>query len=232
MPEGPSNVEIAHHLHEHGHPGDHDESAAKRRETIFEIFEVALLAVVAIATAWSGYQSALWDGRSAKLYGTSSRIRIQATQTGTRAGQEQLYDATTVNSWLQAKLTGESDLASEFENRFRLEFRPAFNAWLATNPLTNPHAPPGPLFMPQYRNAASDRAAALDRHASDVFEEGSHARETGDKYVRTTVLLATVLFLIAVSQRFAIFTVRTVLLVVGLALLGVALYSISTYPRL
>jgi hypothetical protein len=232
MPEGPSNVEIAHHLQEHGKSGEHERSHARRRETIIEIAEAVLLAVVAIATAWSGYQSALWDGHSAKLYGTSSRIRIQATQAGTRAGQEQLYDATTVNSWLQAKLTGDNRLAGEYEKRFRLEFRPAFDAWLATNPLNNRHAPPGPAFMPQYRNELADRAAALDKRASGVFEEGTHARETGDKYVRTTVLLATVLFLIAVSQRFAIFTVRTVLLVVALVLLGVAINSIVTYPRL
>lgn len=232
MPEGPSNVEIAHHLHEHGKSGGHEESHARRRETIIEIAEAVLLAVVAIATAWSGYQSALWDGHSAKLYGTSSRIRIQATQAETRAGQEQLYDATTVNSWLQAKLTGDNRLASKFEERFRIEFRPAFNAWLATNPLNNPHAQPGPSFMPQYRNALAEQSAALDKHASEAFEEGSHARETGDKYVRTTVLLATVLFLIAVSQRFAVFTVRTVLLIVALLLLGVAINSVVRYPRL
>ena len=232
MPEGPSNVEMAHRLHEHGHPDEHEASGARRRQTLIEILEAVLLAVVAIATAWSGYQSARWDGRSAELYGTSSRIRIQATQAGTRAGQEQLYDATTVNSWLQAKLTGDNRLARRYEERFRLEFRPAFQAWLATTPLSNPHAPPGPVFMPEYRNARADQSAALDKQASEVFEEGSHARETGDKYVRTTVLLATVLFLIAVSQRFSIFTVRTVLLVIALVLLGLAINSIATYPRL
>ncbi|MFL5877312.1 MAG: hypothetical protein ACJ75Q_08705 [Gaiellaceae bacterium] len=227
MPES-SNIEIAHRVHEGGEKQAHH----RRHQVAIEVGEAFLLALVAIATAWSGYQSALWDGRSAELYGTSSRIRIQATQNTTRAGQEQLYDATTFNFWLQARLTGDAQLARDYEKRYRVEYRPAFRAWLATNPFVNPRAPPGPILMPQYHNALLERGAELNTRASDVFEEGAHARETGDKYVRTTVLLATVLFLIALSQRFGVFRLRVALLCVALVLLGIAVTSIGTYPRL
>ena len=229
MPEGPSNVELAHHVHERG---EARERQGWRFETVVEIGEAILLAAVAIATAWSGYQSALWDGRSAELYGTSSRIRVTATKDQTRAGQQQLYDATTFNFWLQAKLTGKTELANAYVNRFRLEYRPAFRAWLALDPFTSSRAPPGPIFMPQYRNALLEQSAREDKHASVVFEQGAHAREVGDKYVRATVLLATVLFLIAVSQRFGLFRVRVLLLAIAVVLLAVALTSIATYPRL
>jgi hypothetical protein len=228
VPES-SNIEIAHRVHE---GGEHHAAHRRRHEVAIEVGEALLLALVAVTTAWSGYQLALWDGQSAKLYGTSSRIRIEATQNTTRAGQEQLYDATTFNFWLQAKLTGNAQLAQDYEKRFRVEYRPAFRAWLATDPFVNPRAPPGPILMPQYHNALLERGAELNTRASDVFEEGAHARETGDKYVRTTVLLATVLFLIAISQRFGIFRLRVALLAVGLVLLAVALTSIATYPRL
>jgi hypothetical protein len=227
MPEGPSNVEIAHHIHERAH-----ERGQRHHETLIEILEVLLLAVVAVATAWSGYQSALWDGRSAKLYATSSRIRIQATQDETRGGQEQVYDGTTFNFWLQAKLTRNEKLAADYQKRFRPEYRPAFRAWLALDPLNNPQAPPWPIYMPQYRNALVNRGAEQNTRASAVFDQAVSARETGDKYVRTTVLLATVLFLIAISQRFGLFRVRIALMLVALALLGIALNSIATYPRL
>jgi hypothetical protein len=227
MPEGPSNVEIAHHIHERAH-----EHAQGQHEILVEILEVLLLAVVAVATAWSGYQSALWDGQSAKLYGASSRIRIDATQNQTRGGQEQVYDGTTFNFWLQATLTGNEKLAADYEKRFRPEYRPAFRAWLALDPLNNPRAPPWPIYMPQYTNALNDRGAEQNAHASAVFDRAAGARETGDKYVRTTVLLATVLFLIAISQRFGLFKVRIALILVALVLLGLALSSIATYPRL
>ncbi len=232
MPEG-ANVEIAHELHERGQEREQTEEKHKRRVDLFvEIAEAFLLALVAVGTAWSGYQSALWDGESAKLYGTSSRTRFQATGNESRGGQQQLYDATTFNFWLQAKLTGNEKLAADFQKRFRPEYRPAYRAWLATNPFNNPHASPGPIFMPQYHNALLARSAQQDKRASSVFVRAVHARETGDKYVRTTVLLATVLFLIAVSQRFALFKVRVGLLVVALVLLVVALNNILTYPRL
>jgi len=228
MPEG-QTIEVAHHLHERG---ERPERSERRREVAIEVGEAILLAFVAIATAWSGYQSALWDGQSAKLYGTSSRIRIAASQKETRGGQEQVYDGTTFNFWLREKLAGDTRVARAYEKRFRPEYRPAFHAWLATSPFTNPDAPAGPIYMPQYHNALLEQGARLDKQASHVFEQGARAREIGDKYVRTTVLLATVLFLIAVSQRFGLFKVRVVLLAVSLILMVISLASIAGYPRL
>jgi len=230
MPEG-SNIEIAHQVYEAGEHR-HAPGGRRRHEIAIEIGEAFLLALVAIATAWSGYQSALWDGHSAKLYGTSSRIRSLATQATTRGGQNQLYDATTFNFWLQASLTHNSKLAIGYEKRFRPEYRPAFRAWLATHPFTNPHAPAGPIFMPQYHNTALARGVARNAQASEVFQQGVEARETGEKYVRTTVLLATVLFLIALSQRFGLFKVRAALLLVAVTLLVISLVAIANYPRL
>ena len=228
MPES-SNIEIAHRVHE---SGEHHGALRRRHEVAIEVGEAFLLALVAIATAWSGYQSALWDGRSTRLYGESSRIRIQATQSTTGGGQEQLYNATTFNFWLQARLKHDARLAGLYEKRFLPEYRPAFRAWLATRPFVDPRAPAGPISMPQYRNAKLERGAQLNAHASEVFEQGAHARETGEKYVRTTVLLATVLFLIALSQRFGLFRLRLGLLAVALVLLGISVVAIVRYPRL
>jgi len=201
------------------------------RGSLVEIGEAILLALVAVATAWTGYQAARWDGDSAKLYGTSSRIRIEATQADTRGGQEQLYDATTFSFWLEARLKDERRLAEEYESRFRPEYRPAFQAWLATDPFTNPDAPAGPMLMPQYRNGELEQAARLNAQASGVFGQAADARATGDKYVRATVLLATVLFLLAVSQRFRHFRVRVGLLGGPRIIKTKTIGTIATYPR-
>jgi hypothetical protein len=59
MPEG-MNVEISHQLTEQE---EEKEKRKARWEVVVEIIEVAVLAIVAIATAWSGYQAARWDGQ-------------------------------------------------------------------------------------------------------------------------------------------------------------------------
>jgi type VI protein secretion system component VasF len=41
--------------------------AVSHTEKRFEIFATVLLAVAALATAWSGYQASLWDGIQSRL---------------------------------------------------------------------------------------------------------------------------------------------------------------------
>jgi hypothetical protein len=212
-------------------PTEADGHAKRRFGEGVEIAEAFLLALVAIATAWSGYQAARWDGRETELYGQSSRLRITATMAQTAAGQQQLYDALTLNGWLAATLNGNRRLAAAYSARFRPEYRPASHAWLATNPLRNPAAPLGPAYMPEYHNANAARAAALEHEATNRFDAGTSARAIADKYVRTTVLLATVLFLIALSQRFSFMPVRAALIGVSLLVLAFAVGSLASYPR-
>jgi len=223
--EGPlSKVEVAHHLHEHGsHRGE------QRRRTL-EIVEAVLLAIVAIATAWSGYQAAKWSGHQSELYGETNKLRVQADLLATSGGQQKLYDTTNFNAWLQSVTSGDTHSAALLRRRFRPEYESAFVAWMRLDPFHNPKAPPGPIFMPQYHNALTERAARLEARADALFDEGTKARNQGDDYVRNTVLLATVLFLAALAQRFTVEKVRIALLCVGGVILVVALYAVATYP--
>src|SRR5207237_8720532 len=84
--------------------GDHlrQHRAGSVRGLAIELVEGLLLAVVAVATAWSGYQSTLWDSRSAASYGQSSKLRIQSQGAQATAGQETLYDSSTFYAWLTA----------------------------------------------------------------------------------------------------------------------------------
>jgi hypothetical protein len=202
-----------------------------RREGLIEVGEAILLALVAIATAWSGYQTGKWDGRQASLYSLSSKYRVEADSATTRSGQQRLYDTSTFGFWLQEKAAGNEEDAKLFERRFRPEYRAPFRAWLALDPLHNSKAPPGPIFMPQYRNREEELARARNAQATAAFAAGTHAREEGDRYLRNTVLLATVLFLTALAQKFRLHSVRLGLLVLCGVLLTIALVFIVTYPR-
>ncbi len=227
MPEGGgSNIEVAHHLTEH------NEESGPRMPQAVEVAEAIVLALVAITTAWSGYQAALWTGHQSKLYGLASKQRVQAARAAASANDDRLYNATTVAQWLQAETDGKKKLADLYERRFLPEFRPAFEAWKKTDPVNNANAPPGPFYMPEYRNSKAEEADRLTGQASDTFEQGDEARHHADDYVRETVMLATVLLLTAISQRFKIRGVRIGLIVLAGALLSLSIYHIVHLPRI
>ncbi|HSY10981.1 MAG TPA: hypothetical protein VK976_02220 [Verrucomicrobiae bacterium] len=227
MPEGAggSNIEVAHHL------SHHHEAPQSRAHEVLEIVEAIVLALVAITTAWSGYQAALWTGHQSELYGIASKLRVQAQGAETTANQQRLYNASTVAQWLTAEAQGQKKLADLFERRFLPEFAPAFQAWKKTDPLNNPNAPVGPQSMPEYRNTKTDEAAKLNEQAAEAFEQGNVARSHSDEYVRVTVTLATVLLLLSVSQRFKTHGVRVGLVVVAGLLLLLPIYRIIMLPR-
>lgn len=229
MPEGGgSNVEVAEHLSHHHHHQDRPDSIAHE---LLEVIEAIVLAIVAITTAWSGYQAALWTGHQSELYGIASKLRIQASAAATAANQERLYNASNVAEWLRAEAEGQQKLAGIFERRFLPEFRPAFEAWKKTDPLNNPNAPAGPQLMTEYHSSRTEQAAKLDDEATETFEKGNLARQHSDDYVRVTVALATVLLLMAISQRFKFHAVRVGLAVVATLLLLIPVYRILMLPR-
>src|SRR5512133_3989657 len=92
---------------------------SQARFEAIEIVEAFILALVAVATAWSGYQAAQWAGRRAEQYAEASRLRVSAEGLATLAGQERIYDSDTFNSWLAAKLDGKEEAAEFLERRFR-----------------------------------------------------------------------------------------------------------------
>lgn len=227
MPEsvGGTNIEVAHHLSEHS------EASHSRAHEILEIVEAIVLAIVAIATAWSGYQAALWTGHQSELYANADTLRIEAEAAATAANQERLYDASTVAEWLKAEAQGQDKLADLFERRLLPEFRAAFAAWKQTDPLHNPNAPAGPQLMQQFHSSKTEEASRLSEQSARTFEQGNVARRRSDEYVRATVTLATVLLLMAISQRFKTHGVRVALAIIAALLLCLPVYHILRLPR-
>jgi hypothetical protein len=203
------------------------------RFEVIEIVEALILALVAVATAWSGYQAAEWAGKRAENYAEASRLRVTAEGFATLAGQERIYDSETFNSWLTAKLDGKNEAADFFERRFRDEYRTAFAAWMSKDPFNNAQAPPGPIFMPEYHNAKHEQFLASNKQAADVTDQGTKSGETGDQYVRITVLLATVLLITAIGQRFRFKTVRIAFMILAFLLLCLPLWQLLVLlPRI
>jgi hypothetical protein len=233
MPEGNINAEVAEHLREHGAHEERDgHQPSRRRIEAIEILEAILLAVVALATALSGYQAALFDGESAKEYATASRLRVEASNASLTANQQLAYNAGNVTSWIEATNAGDTHLADVLSRRFLPYFKPAFDAWVETDPLNNPDAPAGPTEMPEFEDPLTEKAVELNEEASHAFDLGVENRLTGEDYVRVTVILAAALFLIAIGQRFKIRGVRYSVNAVAGVLLVYCVVLIVTYPHI
>jgi hypothetical protein len=229
VPEGLSAVEVGKELGEHAkHASPHQ--AVDRRDRIVSIAEAVLLAVVTVVAAWSGYTAAKWGTESSLKLAEASATRTKAN----RAFQESLslrtLDASTFNTWFGARIAGNEEGARVAIKRFRPQYRRAFNAWLATKPFTNPNAPPSPQSMPQYKPTGAVTAQQFDAQADADYSDGQHAAKTSDDYIRTTVILASVLFLVGISSHFPIRAARIVLIGMGTALLVFAAVQILTLP--
>ena len=85
--------------------------------------------------------------------------------------------------------------------------------------------------MAEYKNSTLEEAAKLNEQATEAFDHGTRDRQHSDEYVRVTVTLATVLLLIAISQRFTTRAVRVGLLLLATFLLCFPVYRIFTLPR-
>src|SRR5512133_3977699 len=174
----------------------HDEG---RRLHRLELLSTILLAVAAVATAWSTYQSNQWRGETAANYSKATAARIQSSAASTRAGQLTQIDIATFIQWVNAYVAGKPDLAQFYRRRFRAEFEPAFAAWLATKPRTNHAAPLSPFAMPQYRVSEAVKSERLNTAAGVHADAAATSNQRADNYVLAVVLFAASLFFAGIS---------------------------------
>ena len=196
-------------------PTQSTQSSTDRR---LEIVAALILGFTALATAWSGYQASLWGGIQSSNYTQASGSRTNAAQARNDANQYRLADLSVFESYVDAAIDGDEELADFYRVRFRDDFVPAFEAWIALDPLNIAAAPSSPLGMEEYELPQDQEAAALEARADALFEEGEEANAHSDTYTLTTVLFAATLFFAAISERFEYVRVRKFLL--GLAAVG------------
>lgn len=166
-----------------------------------EIGATLLLSVSALGTSWAGYQASLWSGNQIELSYDASAIRTRATRATTKAGLERSVDVALFTSWLEAYARNDTLYAAFLRRRFRREFIPAFEAWIATKPAKTPNAPLTPFAMPEYRLVADDSALQLDRLADTAANLGIQANRRSDAYVLDAVLFATAMVFGGAAQQ-------------------------------
>jgi hypothetical protein len=233
VPEGLSTAEVGKEITEHRHHAGHDDDHAHgtaRHDRVVSIVEAALLSIVALLAAWSGYSAAKWGTESSLSLAKASAARSKASLAEVQATQIRTLDSVSFNAAETAFAAHNTKLFAVALRRLRPGYRPAVNAWLATHPLTNPKAPPGPSYMPQYVIPQDAQAQRFNTQSDASFSEGATAASTADKYVRLTVLLAAVLFLVGIGSRFPMRQGRYLLVAIAGLLLALSVGQLSTLP--
>ncbi len=229
MSEGLSAVEAGRGVAEHG-ASEKRHGSHEHRDRAISIAEAILLSIVTLMAAWSGYAAAKWSTESRVILAEASAARTNASRATLEAMALMNFDSSAFEAWFSAYTARNAEAMDVAERRFRPEFGVAFDAWRATNPETNAVAPRGPTYMPDYKRPGLDEANALDERAERLFAAGADAGETADKYVRTTVFLASVLFLVGISSHFPVRGGRYALVGLGAVLLIASLTQLAQLP--
>jgi len=195
-----------------------------------ELVATVLLALATVATAWSGYQASRWNGEQAKAFSRANAARIESTRASSLADAQTQIDVATFTQWANAYALGEELLADFYFRRFREEFAPAVNAWVATRPLRNPDAPLTPFVMPQYELAARQEAEQLEQDAETFAAEARRNVQRATNYVLGVVLFATSLFFAGMSAKLRTQRLRIVLLAFGVVVFAGTAVWIATSP--
>jgi hypothetical protein len=231
VPEGLSPAEVGKEIAEHKkHDLTDGDEGHGHRDRWLSIIEAVLLSIVAVLAAYSGYAAAKWGTESSVTLAKASAARTKANRSDLEAVVIRTADSASFNAWFTAFTAGNANAERLAAKRMRPGYQPAFKAWLATDPAHNTHAPPGPAYMPQYMISQDTESKAYDATADAAFTEGADAGATADKYIRDTVFLATVLFLVGISGHFRVRYARLGLIGVGALLLIFAVIQLLGLP--
>jgi hypothetical protein len=195
-----------------------------------ELVATALLAVATVATAWSGYQANRWSGEQAKAAARSNAARIESTRASNVANRQVQIDVSLFTQFVDAYAREETELATFYRKRFREEFKPAFEAWVATTPRTNPNAPLTPFELRQYRLEATEEADRLEATADAFAAKARTYIQRSSNYILAVVLFASALFFAGISTKLTIPAARLVIVGLGCAIFLGTLVWVATSP--
>ena len=184
------------------------------RDRLVSIAEAVLLSIVALMAAWSGYAAAKWS--------TESRVGLaEASAARTKANRANLEAIDLGTSTPRPSRRGSPPTPSTTSRRWPLR---SIASVPSSASRSTPGAPRSPRRIPT-RLGARPTCRSIDSRGSRSRRRWTSRRmrpsprrergETSDKYVRTTVFLASVLFLVGISTHFPLRSGRYALVGLG-----------------
>ena len=197
-------------------------ATASRKKEWHDITAVALLSIVAVLTAWCGFESSKWGGEMSIAFSQASSNRVQASDARSASRDAFQLDAMVFAQWLVAKENGDEDLAAYLEGVFSPQLKPAFAAWDGVTKT--------PFGLPEYVPAGTEEADEFTAKADEAYARALENNQRGDNYSLLTVMFALVLFLTAMSQRTGPEWAQRTLLFVGIGVAVAGVVILATFP--
>jgi hypothetical protein len=201
-----------------------------RAERRIDIAATVLLALATLATAWAGYQSSRWHSEQAKAQAKATASRIEAARSAGVANRQVQVDIALFTEWVDARARDEAELAEFYRARFTDRLRPAFQAWIATDPFDDVDAPSSPFTMDAYELQSNKDADALEATATSAAAEAAEAIDSADRYVLAVVLFAACLALAGLSTRLGLLGARAAILTLGCLVFAGTVIWVATFP--
>ena len=196
--------------------------AERPRKEWHEFTAVIVLSVVAVLTAWCGFEASKWGGEMSIAFSQASSNRIKASDAASASRDAFQLDALVFSEWLLADHAGDTEQAAYLESLFSDQLEVAFAAWDRKTKT--------PFGLPEYVPAGTEQAAEYTEKADAAYALALVNNQRGDNYSLLTVMFALVLFLTAMSQRKGPDWAQRTLLVVAIVVAVAGVVILATFP--
>ena len=174
-----------------------------------------VLGLVVVVSSWCGYQHELWSSALTFELKQANTAHREFTTAELKERQGLIFDINAFTGYVDAVYNGNQELSEYYRKNFRPEMKPAFDAWLETDPFNNPDAKT-PFHMSEYQLLlGSEEAKNLLKMAEEKSENADRISFIASHYVFFTSMYASVSFLTGIGRVFASKKMQMMFLVMG-----------------
>jgi hypothetical protein len=166
-----------------------------------DLLSAAVMASATVATAWSAYQSAVWNSQEATHRSQSTAAIVRVGKFSNLALQRTSVHVNLFVHWASAVNKGDTRMADFLFARFPEPLKAATLTWRAAGPLTRLNGPASPFDMPEYVLPERSAADSWEEIANQESIVANRASEHSNSYLLFTTIFASALFFAGISGK-------------------------------
>ena len=193
-------------------------------------FTLITMGIAMIAIAWCSYQANQWNGVQTFKLRDVNTDSIMAAEKNLQQGQTVVFDVVRFTQYSDALLKNDTKLSNFYYEHFRPEMKAAVDAWLKTDPLHNPNAPPHPFNMAEYNRTYTLEAQQFGQKMQLDLKAANDANNISSNYVLMTVIFSMSLFITGITEKTGKFQLRLILLGMSIMTTSLAIAVVLLFP--